>query len=242
MSIFQKIFFVLAAAACAASCTFDDEQNYSASYPLDTTFEYQNAFAISDSLYFDKQIGQGIGWDQLAFYHKLDKDKASFKGGFILSRLKGSGRSDDDRFRVCLGAGMNTSNTYIVYYSNPKPSDMPEKDIEFINSKFGTCTMVGCFINNTREVLDAVNERFVDGDRLAVKMTGYLGGKETASQEFVLAEFTEAKDSIVTNWAPFKLDKLGQIDVIDVEIVSNRDDIPMAFCMDDMLAKITLAY
>ncbi len=237
----KKLFVVLALAACAISC-LKDNQSYSASYTLDTTFEYGDVFGSRDSLYFDKSMGVGIGWQDLGFYHKLNGDKTEFLGGFILSRLKGNGDSDQNRFRVNSGVGMNKSRTYMVYYQNPVGSEMPEKDIEFTSKLYGTCEVIGCFVNNTKEVLDAVKESFVDGDKLAIKMTGYLNGKATGTQEFVLAEYTEQKDSLVTSWSAFKLDKLGQVDLVDIDIISTRNDIPKAFCLDDMVATITLAY
>ncbi len=237
----KKLIFVLAVAFSAVAC-FDDDPNYKASYYLDTTFEYGNVFNSSDSLYFDKVYGTGLGWKDLAFHEKLNVDKTEFLGGFILSRLKGSGDSKDNRFRVNSGVGFDKSSSYVVYYANPDPSGMPKNDIEFMNAKYGTCTMVGCFVNNTKEVVNAVKSSFVDGDRLSIKMTGYLAGAKTGESEFVLAEFTEQKDSLVTSWAAFKLDKLGTVDVVDIEIISTRDDIPKAFCMDDMFANVFLQY
>ncbi len=236
----RKLIFVFAVALCAASC-MDSDQTYSASYTLATTFEYGSVFK-SDSLYFENQVGTGLGWQDMGFYHKLDEDRTEFYGGFILSRLKGSATSDQDRFRVNSGAGYGKSNNYVVYYVNPDPTLMPKDDIEFISKEIGTCKMYGCYVNNTKEVLNAIKESFVDGDRYAVKMTGYLGGEKTGSQEFVLAEYTEAKDSLVTSWSPFDLNKLGQIDKIDIEVISTRNDIPKAFCMDDMVAKVSIAY
>ncbi len=242
MKILKRLIFVFAAVMFVSSCTFGQDQTYSASYTLDSTFEYQNVFSMSDSLFFDTQIGLGIGWQDLAFYHKLNDDKTKFQGGFMLSRLKGSGQSDDDRFRVSSGAGANKSNNYMVYYSNPNESMMPEKDIEFTAGKYGTCEVAGCYVNNTKEVLKAVESTFEDGDRLVVRMTGYKGEQQTGVQEFVLAEFTEAKDSLVTNWSVFKLDKLGEIERIAIDVVSTKPGIPAAFCLDNMVAKIAIAY
>ncbi len=237
----KKIIFVLSAALCALSC-FDDGNSFSTKYTLDTTFEYQNAFQPGDSLLIDKTSGAGFGQGQLAFYHQLSESKA-FMGGFMLSRLSGKGDSEENnRYRVNSGNGMAGSSNYLVYYYNPQAGAMPKKDIEFTASDNGICAMIGCYVNNTKEVVKAVQEKFVDGDRLAVRMTGMLGGKVTASQEFVLAEYTEAKDSLVTKWAPFELGKLGNIDCIEVEVISTRNDIPAAFCLDDMIARVEIEY
>ncbi len=237
----KKLIFVLAVAVSAVAC-FDDDPNYKTSYTLYATFEYNNVFNSTDSLYFDKVYGTGFGWNNLAFYEKVNGDKTEFLGGFIISRLKGSGDSKENRFRVNSGTGYNASQTYAVYYTDPAATNMPENDIEFLDTKYGTCTMIGCFVNNTKEVVEAVKNSFVEGDRLSVKMTGYLAGAKTGEQEFVLAEFTGQKDSLVTSWSPFKLDKLGVVDIVDIEVMSTRDDIPKAFCMDDMIANIALEY
>ncbi len=234
----KKILVILAAAVCAVAC-FDDDRNYSATYTLAATFEYGQVFG-TDSLYFESQAGAGLGWQDFGFYHKLNEDKTDFLGGFILSRLSGKGDSDENMFRVNSGAGANNSGSYLVYYENPVAADMPENDIVFLSSEVGTCSMIGCYVNTTKEMAEAVRNSFGEGDRFAIKMTGYLDGRKTESQEFVLAEF--AKDSLVTSWTPFLLDKLGQVDVVDVEIVSTRDDIPKAFCLDDVVAKVSIAY
>ncbi len=236
--MFRKLILTAAVAVCTVSCLKDDEANNSYSYTSRISFD--NAGAImSDSLYFDRQIGLGIGWDDMAFYHKLNEEKSEFLGGFIMSNLKSGGRSENDRFRVNSG----TSNTYSVYYVNPDPEKMPERDIEFIMSKYGTCNPRYCLVNNTKEVAEAVKSSFKDGDRLAIKMTGYLAGEKTGEADFLLAEYYhDKKDTVVTTWTYMGLDKLGAIDVIDIEIVSNRNDIPKAFCMDDMAASVRISY
>ncbi len=240
MKMIKKIIFVFAVAFCAASCWDKDGPTYSSSYTLDTTFEYGSA-PFRDSLYFDSENGVGLGWQEMAFYHKLDESRNVFHGGFILSQLKGSG-SGNDRFRVNSGVGMANSATYMVYYRNPVRSQMPDHSVEFVAKEYGTCEMLGCYVNNTKEVVDSVKNNFKTGDKLSIKMTGYLNGKETAVSEFVLAEYTEAKDSLVTKWAPFNLEKLGSVEYVEIEVLSTNENVPRAFCMDDMFAKIAIAF
>ncbi len=242
MDMIKRLFFVLAVAVCAASCLDNDGKNYTNSYTLAATFEYGAGVFQSDSLTFEKQNGYGLGWQDLGFYHKLNKEKTAFEGGFILSRLKANGDTAQDRFRSVAGPGQKGSTSYLVYYANPDESKMPPKDFEFMAANIGSCEMIGCYVTNTKEVADAVRSSFVDGDRFAVKMTGYKGGQVAGSKEFVLAEYTEQKDSIVTKWSPFELDKLGQVDSVNIEVVTNRNDIPKAFCMDDLFAKIVVSY
>ncbi len=237
----KKFFLIAAVAVCAVSC-FDDGPMYKNQYLLYSTFEYGNVFESKDSLYFESTNGGGLGWMDMGFFHKLNKGNTEFYGGFILSRLKGSGSSEDDRFRVNSGVGNDKSSNYLVYYANPDKGLMPKDDIGFLSSEVGTCKILGCYVNNTKEVVNAVRNSFEVGDKLVLKMTGYLGTQKTAEQEIVLAEYTDQKDSVMTNWTAFKLEKLGTIETIDIEIVSTRDDIPKAFCLDDMAANIDLEY
>ncbi len=241
MKSLGKFILLMAFAMSAASCSMGDGSMYTNKYTMYADFEYSNVFGSLDSVYFDRQQGAGIGYQDMAFYHKLNSD-GEFQGGFALSRLKGSGNSGQDRFRVCSGAGSGTSASYLVYYATPNVSLMPKTDIEFVVSQYGTCSMVGCYMNNTKEVLNAIKNTFVDGDRLAVKMTGYLGGEKTGEQEFVLAEYTEQKDSVVTTWSPFMLDKLGAVETVDIDIISTRPEIPTAFCLDLLIANIMISY
>ncbi len=235
----KRIFFILAVAVCAMSC-LNDGKTFGYKDNIKADFEYTNTFKQGDSLFIDSKSGVGIGYMQLGFYHKLTESKM-YSGGFILSRLSGKGDSEENnRFRVNSGKGVGESSNYLVWYNNPQPGAMPEKDIEFLAPDNGTCTMLGCYVNNTKEVVKAIQDKFVDGDKLTLKMTGMLGGKVTASEEFVLAEFTEAKDSLVTKWAPFELGKLGSIDCIDVEVISTREDVPAAFCLDYMVARVEI--
>ncbi len=240
MEMLKRIFLFIAVTVLAASC-LGNGNNYSASYAVNASFEYGEVFK-SDSLFIDQQYGFGYGWRDLSFCHKLNDEKTEFRGGFILSRLKGNGDSDQNRFRVNSGAGYMNTQCYVVYYQNPEQSAMPSDDIIFTSSEVGTCSMLGCFVNNTKEVVDFYNESFVAGDSLAVKMTGFLAGQKTQERKYLLAKKTEAKDSLVREWKQFNLDKLEIVDKIEVEVLSNRTDVPKAFCMDNMVANVSISY
>ena len=70
--------------------------------------------------------------------------------------------------------------------------------------------------------------------------TGYLDGKETGKAEIYLADFRDSKDSVVTSWTPFALNKLGNIEYIDFELTSSKTEVPQYFCLDNFYANITL--
>ena len=71
--------------------------------------------------------------------------------------------------------------------------------------------------------------------------TGYAGGKETGSADILLAGRVEQKDSIVSTWTAFDLQKLGNVEYIDFNIdFSDKDQnvIPEYFCLDRLVSKV----
>lgn len=228
------IFFVLT--ACLP------ESRMQTTYTAVATFEFIGTDFGKDSLYMDSKYGYGFSWDDLAFFHKLTEDKTTHLGGFMLSRLKStSDPALDSTWRVASGRGYMGSETYIVHYTNPFSSNMPDHDIQFLNEDYGTCVPSGCYVNNTSLVVKTIKERFHLGDRLTLKAVGYLDGKMASSVEMLLADYSAQKDSVVTVWTPFELSKLGTVDRIDFELLSTKE-IPLYFCMDNMTATVSLSY
>lgn len=225
----------------AASC-FGDE-TYNRSYTLAADFEYSNStsFFRADSLYIDVQSGYGIGYQDFAFYHKLNADKTDVTGGFVASYLS-SVRAETESgntYRAYVVPASKYLNTYLVYRSG---SPMPEHDMEFMNAKYGTCEMIACYVTNTVAVADAVAANFELGDRLSLKATGYLDGNKTGETEIALADFSAQKDSIVSTWTVFDLSKLGSVEYVDFEVVSTKDAVPGDFCLDYVVGSVNLSY
>lgn len=236
----RKLILMIMTAVCAASC-FGDGPSYSRSYNLSATFEYGNICG-SDSLYFENQLGEGVSWQDLAFYHKLNSDKSEHLGGFVISCLDGNKRSGKDLFRVNKGTGYYGSATYAVFHDSKDASMMPELAVGFMADKIGTCKVIGCYVNNTAAVVDAVKTYFEPGDKLTLNLTGYLGGKKTGTDVIVLAERTQQKDSIITEWKPCLFPSLGYVDCIDMEIVSTKAEVPTYVCIDNLQADISIEY
>lgn len=238
----KRIIYLICVAAMAASC-FGNSPSVKRTYVLDVNFEYGDHVFQSDSVRFEEKEGVAIGYQDFLFYHKLNPQKTQVVGGFAVSRLKGyAGANDRNAFRVNRGVGLNGSPTYAVYKSDANEANMPEHDVFFANRDYGTCTVLGFYVNNTAEVVDSVKANFKPGDRLVLKATGYLNGAKTGEAEFSLAEYSNDKDSIVVRWTPFDLDKLGEVEYVDFEISSTVPNIPASFCMDDLVANISLEY
>lgn len=241
----KKILILFIAAVCAASC-FDDGSGMGQKYQLVASFQYNGVSFRSDSTFVNYKDTVGFGFDVLNFYHHLDYSMVRAEGGFTIScaGMPKSGVTDGlmNTYRAMIPADKTFDNTYTVFRQNPDETLMPEHDITFSFTEYGTCTMLGCYVTNTVEVVDFIKKHFSKGDRLAVKAVGYLNGEKTGEAEMVLAEFTEKKDSIVTNWSAFNLAPLKSIEQIDFELVSSNPNIPPFFCMDNVVADIALEY
>lgn len=239
----KRFIIILSVAAMAVSC-FNLDSEIKQSYTLFADFEFTwvdyPSFFGADSLMFDTELDFGIGFDQLGLYHKLNADKTDVIGGFIASHLSpvkaDEGGNNADRLYDLLS---KEANTYMVYRNT---TDMPEHDIQFMLRKYGTCTMIGCYVTNTVEAADSVLANFEMGDRLTLKATGYLDGSKTGEAEIALADFSAQKDSIVSTWTAFNLSKLGSVEYVEFTVTSTKPDVPLNFCLDDMIASIELSY
>ena len=245
----KKILFFVAVAISMVSCL--DGGSFRQSYRADITFEcssdvYANSF--KDSLYV---LSEGDGFVYLSYPLVFMQKQISgtYQGGFLMSYLVGeaNGKLDkepavNDAYRVHAASGANGSKTYAVYYENPVESMRPKYDVEFGYKGLGTCTLIGCYVNNTTLVARKVMEYFKDGDKLVLKAKGTLPDGTVKETGIVLAEYTEAKDSIMYNWTVFDLSKLGAVDYVDFEVVSTNPDVPGYFCLDGYLASLDISY
>lgn len=230
------------AASCLGNSVFSD------SYTSYATFEYNNHATMfgTDSLYFETDYKVGFTWDvYLAFGHSIDKESGEFQGGFLLSCLSvpESGKTellDNNMYRANQVVSSSGRNTYLVFC---KSESMPEKQLWFNYEQGaikGTCAPQFVRVNNTVEVVNALKENFNDGDVMTLRATGYLEGSKTDSAEIRLAEFTSAKDSIVTNWTMFDLTPLGSVDKIEFDFVLPEGSaVPTAVCMDNLAASLS---
>lgn len=244
----KRLFLILFSLILVSSC-LDDGSGAGQSITATATFSYPTITFRADSTFFnDSQTPQGFGYDVLNFYHQLDADKKTVLGGFRLSCLQMplSGNTADlqnNTFR-CYLKNLKTQfdNTYSVYYQSPEISHMPTHAIEFPYTKNGSCRLLGMFVTNTVEVADSIKAHFKVGDRLTLKAKAYLAGSKTGEVEFALADYSAAKDSIVSTWTLLNLEKLGAFDFIDLEVVSTNPSVPAYFCMDNVQYQAELSY
>lgn len=248
----KRILILFIAALAAASCL--SKGSYSQSYLADVTFEYSDpvyANSFKDSLYVLKagETGEGFIYNQYPIFFGQKTLNGVFQGGFLMSYLKGEKDGalsneprENDAYRVNAPTGSVGSKTYAVFYNNPIESMMLPHDIEFGYKDNGTFSPLGCYVNNTALVARKVKEHFVDGDKLVLKAIGTKHDGDKVVASITLAEYTEAKDSVMYNWTAFPLNALGAVDFIDFDLESTNPDVPEYFCLDGLLASIMIAY
>lgn len=242
----KKILFVAVAMLSIVSCL---EGSYSNSYSADITFEFaESVYEVNfkDSVYLGDK-GEGFLYMNYPLLFGQKFENGTFRGGFAMSCLKGEKdgelvrpAADNDAYRVHAASGAKESRTYAVFYDNGMPSMMPEHDIEFGGKEIGSCTPVGCYVNNTTLVARKIREHFVENDKLVLKAVGYRNDGTKTEMSIVLAD--AAKDTVMYNWTVFNLSKLGPVDYVDFEVQSTNPEVPGSFCLDGYLANIKIEY
>ena len=249
----KKILLFVVAAFMAVSCF--KNITYNTMYHLWTTFEYEGEGLVwrPDSTYYANSEYVGLGWaNDLVYCHRVSTD-GDFQGGFRLSCLEGliregvEGELESDATLDKTGRvhGPKTKNNYSVFWFG---TSVPNSHVQFLTSMYGTCTMNACYVTNTAKVADEIKNTFERGDKLILKATGYKDSKVTDYAEIALADYTlvdkngAPKDSIVSNWTKFDLNKLGSVDEVRFEMTSGSKTISKYFCMDDFVCLINLEY
>ncbi len=241
----KKILMICAVVMTAVSCL--QGSGFHTNMTSIVTFDYDDT-EFTDSLFYDTKYSKvGFVWDFMEFYHKVDEMTLDFKGGFLVSSLVTpmSGNTEgfkNNRYRSNVKNELSPRNKYAVFCYN---TTLPEKHMAFnlAGSGFeGSCNMKLMQVSNTVEVEEAIKRTFVDGDQLVFRATGYLENQITDKAEVKLAEYTSAKDSIVSTWTTLDLTKLGKVDKIQFEIdMPVGKNIPYAVCVDNIVSEIALS-
>ena len=251
----KRIIVYIIALVSLVSCL--QGSSYSSTYQVIASFDYGNIKFADDSTYYGTPEALGLNWDFLLFSQKIDKD-GSFLGGFRLSCLEGqikenadgtAPQAEGEALPLDMTWRVNTvpeANNYMVFWDS---GDMPESHILFMNPTNGKCTMALCYVCNTAKVAEEIKSKFERGDKLILKATGFLAKSETGSAEIALADYTQndkngmPKDSIMSRWTQFDLEKLGMVDEVKFEIIDeNNKVLSKYFCLDNLSASISLEY
>ena len=230
---------ILAVAVMMASCS----ENKGNTYKTDSicSFDYSNADEMTgeSKVYFKSSfVGSGI----VGFLNKSNDDQTVFLGGCALVGLADDVLEEGHVAKdLCVyGKGYNNTDYYVTVKYNP--GSMPEHLIVFAQQGYGTLTLNKVFVNNTNRMvtiahygLPATDESeaipaFKDGDYVKVQLVS----DKNNTVEFTLAECKNGNLSVIEEWKELDLTKLGYVNSVDVVMESNRKDLPMSFCFDNL--------
>lgn len=238
-------FSVFTAVSCLEKGTFS--QTYTAYLTFEQTEEVYNK-SFKDSV-FVMSSSAAFAYSNHPILFSQSSDNGAFKGGFLISILKGEkngamekAQMANDAYRVNSESGTLGSKAYVVFYDNPDASVMPVHDIDFMYKASGTFTPSACYVNNTKLVARKVKENFQPGDKLLLKAIGVKSDGSTVETAIKLADYTESRDSVMYSWTEFPLSSLGAVDYIDFKVESTNPNVPGYFCLDNFVAGVQVGY
>ncbi len=245
-----KLFILAAITTVALSC---ENKPSTMSYTLGGQFGYivedPTNYPVIDSLYYNKYI-------MLDNYSALCTSCADvnsdFRGGWRVSLKKG-GMDQSDGALVLSSAGQYAgltnpkngfnSKAYAVYSPSEEKYDVVFKYSGYFTKS--TCYVSGFYINNTKYVEKLAEEgQIADGDFLKVTATFYKNDNEVVKEDFYLVDYTGAEKKIVKDWTAWEMKDASKFDVdaIKFDMTSNRVTLPHNFCLDFLVAAISVEY
>lgn len=244
-----KTLFFAVIIMTAVSC---ENKPSTLSYTLSGNFNYvaenPSTFPVSDSLYFNKYIMLD---DYSALCTNCEDMNTDFNGGWKVSLKKG-GDSDSDELMLFTSAGKNAgytdsksglaSKAYAVYV----PSMSLEYDIVFKYAESfskSSCNVIGFYINNTKYLEKLAEEgKINDGEYLKVTATFFKNGLPVCNEEYVLVDYTGTERKVVKDWTAWEMKTAITMDVDAVKFSVDTLGLPPYFCLDFLLASISVEY
>lgn len=212
-------------------------------YPVDD-FDYPEFLKDNpDSIYNASYV---YGTSNVVVYNIGSDEEKKYTGGFTVSMKCDPkfGADHQTRSPYCVAdttGAKNSPKGFAVFYQNPDPAKMPQYDMFFVGQ--GNCTAIETYICNSNLVANLIKygndeiEKFKEGDYLSVTFKTYVDDKQVGSKTIELAKY-EGSLSLITDWKLVDLKDAGQYDAIDIVVNSNRNDIPLYFCLDEFTSKV----
>ncbi len=69
-----------------------------------------------------------------------------------------------------------------------------------------------------------------------------LSTTDTKSIEFTLAEFKNGNLNVIDEWTRVDLEPLETVEGLKILVQSNRNDVPLMFCMEDVTIAAKVSY
>lgn len=245
-----KLFILAAVLLAAVSCENKPSTvSYTLAGQFDYVSEYPQEFPVVDSLYYNKYIMLD---NYSALCTSCDDVNSGFNGGWKVSLKKGS-MTDPYELQVFSSAGKYAGlyssesrqghKSYVVYAPSMSTYDVVFKYKDAFTKS--TCYVSGLWINNTKYVERLAEEGLIaDGDYLKVTAAFFKNDLQVCTEEFDLVDYTGAEHKIVKDWTAWemKVAKSYDVDAIKFTVSTNSNSLPQYFCMDFLIASISVEY
>lgn len=241
----------VAAAFMLSSCL--GHGSYVNNRSTNDSFSYSGFLADHQDSVFNKGFFYGTSNEFVFNVGVSSDDEKKVTAGFVVSAKKDrllGGRGEKCNEYCVYDTSKVAANIFAVFYQDPDASLNAKEglDIIFLGNKEAYCLPQKCLLANTGMVADMIVngaegfEPFKDGDYLRVRFTGYYDEKKGESVTLYLAQHKEGILSVLKGWNSFEIGKLGRISSIDINVETNREGLPLYFCLDDFSAKIDESY
>jgi len=243
----KKIFLglsVILTLVLASSCLKNQNSSYKNEYYAVCGFDY-SLDQYKDSVLNYFRSGYLFAEGALFFYDKGDEDELA--GGFGLSMkcdpVVKPGHKTRSVMAVCDTAAYRESTGFAVFRQS---SQMPDYGITFNYASEPDCyaQIRGMFVCNTNYMANIMAygqdgiPAFREGDYLRLTVNSDSG----ASSSIDLASFKDGKLTYIHDWTSWDVSKVGAFKALQFTLTSNRSDIPLYCCLDDVTAYVHVEY
>ena len=245
----KNFFYVFALALMAVlpvSCLKSGSSNMS--YTLDGSFEYLTVYPYEGLFKDSTYSAAAVAMDSYSYLVSNYKNEV-FNGGWTLSRKAGQTNSIGEMTPFSSAgsdAGAKKSLVYAVYYENQNPSLNAKYDIvfDFSTATSFSCILKGMYIDNSGAVIKFIKDgNLKPGDYMKVVVNAYCNDVAVGTAEKYLVDYRTSELKYISDWEAFTFDNItATANEVKFDIVSNRTDIPMYFCMDDFYANVGMNY
>ena len=238
----KKIFVLMAAAALLfTSCSKNPSPSYYTSQAL-FGFEFTDADDLTEGkgYYFDTYF---VCANVFALDNKHSDD--NLLGGAALVGLSDDvleeGHENDNPLCV-FGAGGHKDSKYYATIKYTTLEDHMPTHLGVFMAQEGELLLNSVYVNNTNALVNIAYygkpsegiPAFKEGDYLKLRIKAYSDLSVESYVDVTLAEYTGGSLEIIKEWKEVSLKELGYVRYLDVEMTSNRTDLPLYFCIDDL--------
>lgn len=242
----NSILFSVLIAAGLSSCM---KSSFEQSYTDICTFEYRDTSQYFVNGLFNKSdFGTGNS-NALTLCGKRHEESGEFRGGMMVGIRRDStyreGYIPKNLWVVADSVGgAALSKGYGIFYDSQVA--MPDHEVVFNLRTIGTCSLNGLCVANTNYTVNAAKygfsdcPKFQEGDYLKFTVNAIQGEAKTGSASIDLVKYDKSGLTVQIGWKAMEIKNALPFDYLDFELQTNRADLPLYCCIDNMVASVSV--